>query len=72
MEAAMPAKKKASERREAMLNIRLTDAEQKRLNDAARLFPAMTKSQLVRVALMAGLDVIEREGITLAPQKPRR
>lgn len=68
----MPAKKKASERREAHLGIRLTDAEQKRLSDVAKLFPTMPKSQLVRVALMAGLDAIERDGITLAPQKPRR
>lgn len=68
----MPAKKKASERREAMLTIRLTDAEQRRLNEVAKLFPTLPKSQLVRVALMAGLDAVERDGITLAPMKPSR
>lgn len=66
------ASKRKGERREAHLGIRLTEAEQKRLNEVAKLFPTMPKSQLVRVALMAGLDAVERDGITLAPVKPSK
>lgn len=71
MEEAMATKRK-SERREEHLGIRLTEAEQKRLADVVRLFPTHAKSIVVRAALMAGLDVIERDGITIAPTKARR
>lgn len=65
------ATKRADVKRERHLGIRLTDAEAKRLAEVSKLFPDMPKSALVRFALMAGLAVVEREGINVAP-KPRR
>lgn len=59
----MPAKKKTSEVRAAHLGIRLTSKERKRLRDVARLFPAIPESAVARLALLAGLDALERDGI---------
>lgn len=72
MESTTVATKKKSERREEQLAIRLTEAESKRLAHVVSLFPASTKSTVVRAALLAGLDVVERQGITIAPSKRRR
>ena len=67
---AMPAKKKKSEVRGTHLGVRLTRDESKHLDEVARLFPAVPKSTLVRLAILRGLDVIRREGISLAPERP--
>lgn len=70
-EATDMASKRKSERRDDYLAVRLTDAERKRLQEVVRLFPDHTQAVVVRAALMAGLAVVERDGITIAP-KPRR
>lgn len=62
----MPAKKKTSEVRGTHLGIRLTSKERKRLRDVARRFAGMPESAVARVALLAGLDVLERDGIPAA------
>lgn len=59
----MPAKKKTSEVRGTHLGIRLTAKERKRLRDVARRFPAIPESAVARLALLAGLDALERDGI---------
>jgi hypothetical protein len=59
----MPAKKKTGEVRATHLGIRLTAKERKRLRDVARRFPAIPESAIARIALLAGLDAIERDGI---------
>jgi hypothetical protein len=59
----MPAKKRASEVRGTHLGLRLTVKERKRLRDVARKFPAIPESAVARLALLAGLDVLERDGI---------
>jgi hypothetical protein len=59
----MPAKKRASDVRGTHLGIRLTSKERKRLRDVARRFPAIPESAIARIALLAGLDVVERDGI---------
>jgi hypothetical protein len=59
----MPAKKRATEVRGTHLGIRLTAKERKRLRDVARRFPAIPESAIARLALRAGLDAIERDGI---------
>jgi hypothetical protein len=62
-----PAKKKDSERRETHLGIRLTEKERKHLAKVAKRFPSMGESAVARHALLKGLEVIERDGISLAP-----
>ncbi len=71
VEAMAPAKKKASARRETHLGIRLTTAEATRLRKIGSAYPALAKSDLARIALLKGLDLIEQEGITLPPPAPR-
>ena len=61
----MPAKKKASAVRGTHLGIRLTAKERKRLRDVAKGFPAFAESAIARLALLAGLDALERDGIKL-------
>lgn len=68
---SMAAKKRSSEKRQTHLGIRLTKAEADKLREAERAFPSLAKSDLVRLALMKGLDTITREGITFQPPKPR-
>ena len=72
MENETMATKRKADKREEHLGIRLSLAEEKRLAEVVKLFPTYAKSVVVRAALMAGLDVIEREGIKIAPSKPRR
>lgn len=60
----MAAKKKSSEKRETHLGIRLTDAERKRLANVAKRFP-IPESAVARIALLKGLEAIERDGINL-------
>ena len=62
----MPAKKRASEVRGTHLGIRLTTKERKRLRDVAARFPMISESVVARLALLAGLDAIERDGIPAA------
>lgn len=62
----MPAKKKASDVRGMHLGIRLTAKERKRLRDVAKKFPAMPESAVARIALLAGLESIEREGVSVS------
>jgi hypothetical protein len=64
----MPAKKKDSDRRDTHLGIRVTEKERKRLANVAKAYPGMPESALARIALMVGLDVIERDGIP-APKR---
>lgn len=64
----MPAKKKTSEVRATHLGIRLTTKERKRLREVARRFGAIPESAVARLALHAGLDVLERDGIPAAAQ----
>lgn len=61
----MPAKKKATDRRETHLGVRLTAKERKRLRDVAKRFPEIAESAVARLALLAGLDALERDGIRL-------
>jgi hypothetical protein len=61
----MPTKKRASERREEHLGIRLTVKERKRLHDVAKRFPTIPESAVARLALLAGLDALERDGLKL-------
>ncbi len=67
----MAATKRASERRENHLGIRLTTQEAKRLRTVGKAYPSLAKSDLARIALLKGLDLIERDGITLPPPKAR-
>ncbi len=67
MDEMAPAKKKATDRRETHLGIRLTEKERARLAKVAKRFATMPESAVARIALMKGLEVIEREGITLPP-----
>ena len=67
----MAATKRASERRDEHLGIRLTKPEAKRLRDVGKAYPTVAKSDLVRHALMKGLDLIAVEGITISPAKAR-
>lgn len=60
---AMAAKKKTSDVRATHLGIRLTAKERKRLREVARRFAGMPESAVARIALLAGLDVLERDGI---------
>lgn len=57
-------KKKDSEKRETHFGLRLTTAERKRVATVAKRFP-IPESAVARIALLKGLDAIEREGITL-------
>jgi hypothetical protein len=68
---AMPAKKKKSEIRGTHLGVRLTREEAKHLDEVARLFPAVSRSTLIRLAIVRGLAVIRREGIAIAPERTR-
>ena len=61
----MPAKKRASDVRGTHLGIRLTAKERKRLHDVARKFPEIPESAVARLALLAGLDALERDGLRL-------
>jgi hypothetical protein len=63
LEVTMPAKKRASDVRGTHLGIRLTAKERKRLREVARRFPAIPESAVARLALLAGLDALERDGI---------
>lgn len=50
------------------LGVRLTTVERARVANVARRFAEdLSESTVVRLALMRGLDLIEREGITLPP-----
>jgi hypothetical protein len=60
----------ASDVRGTHLGIRLTARERRRLREVARRFPAMPESAIARIALLAGLDVVERDGIP-APRDER-
>ena len=62
----MAAKKRASEVRGTHLGIRLTAKERKRLRDVARRFPAIPESAVARLALLAGLAALERDGLAAA------
>lgn len=65
----MPAKKKASDVRGVHLGIRVTKQERKRLTEVAERFPMMGESTIARIALMVGLDALERDGIPAAKRK---
>lgn len=65
----MPAKKKASEVRGIHLGIRVTKQERKRLTEVAERFPMMGESAIARLALLLGLDALERDGIPAAKRK---
>lgn len=61
----MAVKKKPSEVRGTTLGIRLTEKERKRLREVAKRFP-LPEGVVARLALFAGLEVLEREGIPAA------
>ena len=65
MDTTMAAKKKAIDRRALTLGIRLTEKERARLAKVAKRFATMPESAVARIALMKGLEVLERDGITL-------
>ena len=62
MDVMAPKKKKASERRESHLGIRLTAAEMKALRARAEGL-SMDQSTLARIALVVGLNTIKKRGI---------
>lgn len=64
----MPAKKKMSEVRATHLGIRLTAKERKRLREVARRFPTIPESAIARLALLAGLNTLERDGIPVVAE----
>lgn len=68
----MAAKKKASEVRGVHLAMRLTDAERARLAKVAARFELLGESTVARVAMLLGLDAIERDPSLIMGGKPKK
>lgn len=68
----MAAKKKASEVRGVHLAMRLTDAERARLAKVASRFELLGESTVARVAMLLGLDAIERDPSLIMGGKPKK
>lgn len=54
---------KEKETRDAAIYVRLTQAELDRLDAMTERLPFLSRSGLARVAMVAGLDAIDRQGL---------
>ncbi len=69
----MAAKKKAeAEGLTVQLGIRVTPADNERLNQHADRYSGVTKNAIARAALLRGLDEIDDDPLILLGEKPKK